>query len=183
MRFEELNELFVYNPISGELRWRWRDPAKLYHGDSWNKKFAGKIAGTLSKGYRVVIVSSVNQQVSRIAWALYYRLDLDAVPPIVDHKDRITDNNRIRNLRAADYFNNNHNEGMKKNNKSGVKGVSISTKNKSHPYRAHIMAYGKQYEKSFKTMDEAASWREQQVINLHGEFGLSVRKEVDCVKI
>lgn len=178
-RFDRLTECFDYDPDTGVVLWRWRDPESMYHNNGWNDRFAGKEAGANRKGYLYVSLDGQQMAIARVAWALHHKINYDEVPPIVDHRNRNTLDNRIKNLRAATKNNNNHNQGMKRNNKSGVKGVSISPKNKSHPYRAHIMAYGKQKERSFKTMEEAIEWRERQVEIMHGAFGCSIRKEVD----
>lgn len=45
------------------------------------------------------------------------------VPDVIDHIDRDRHNNRWRNLRASDKSKNGVNQGLGKNNKSGVTGV------------------------------------------------------------
>ena len=60
----------------------------------------------------------------RVIYQLHYG-DLTVSDPI-DHIDQDTQNNRIENLRKANVFLNNQNQGNRKNNTSGYKGVSWS---------------------------------------------------------
>lgn len=63
------------------------------------------------------------------------------LPAIVDHIDRNSQNNKIENLRDADWNLSNQNRGTFKNNTSGWKGVSFNKlKNK---WEIRVMTNGK----------------------------------------
>lgn len=71
-----LRELFTYDPISGDLRWRARPPRMFKHpgqSEDWNKRWAGSLAGYEgSRGYMVTVFPHKGLSVRRIAWAMHY---------------------------------------------------------------------------------------------------------------
>lgn len=89
---EALNEIFVYDCLSGELRWRKDAPR--------NPGSAGKIVGSVAKvdGYRRVSVRQRKMLVHRIVWKMHYGED---PPDDIDHEDGNRSNNAIGNLRKA----------------------------------------------------------------------------------
>lgn len=70
-------------------------------------------------GYRQIVFMGKHHLEHRLIW-LYHN---GYLPPVIDHIDRDTENNRIENLRASSKSENAFNSGLPKNNKSGVKGV------------------------------------------------------------
>jgi hypothetical protein len=69
----------------------------------------------------------------------------------IDHKDRNRQNNKLSNLRWATASENTKNTGLRKDNKTGHKGISFcKTRNK---YRFK--------NKRFKTLEEAVKYKEQ----------------------
>ena len=86
--------------------------------------------------------------------------------------------NRKNNLRKCNQSENNYNQKLRKDNVSGIKGVSWNEKEKS--WIARIQKQGKSYRKSFPTkkynhdkntaLNEAAKWIDQKRILLHKEF-------------
>lgn len=157
---DRLNELFVYEPETGHLRWR-----------SIPKKFqrakAGDIAGTIGpKGYRVVGVDRVYYYVHRIAWKMVTGTD-----PIdqIDHEDADRLNNRWVNLREADNGKNRWNTKLAKNNTSGVKGVCWD---KSHKSWSAYIAAGDGHKRigRFKDKQDAIAARTKAAEELHGPF-------------
>ena len=106
---EVLRQVLDYNPETGELRWKFRTDdwfASPTARNRWNKLFAGTVLKPTSGGY--VIVNFLNHKLKghRVAWALHY-----GVWPtdMIDHRDLITSNNRIVNLRDVPRTINNQN--------------------------------------------------------------------------
>lgn len=88
----------------------------------------------------------------------------------IDHRNLDKLDNRKENLRICTNKQNARNK-FQKNNKTGYKGVSISTWNKSNPYRVTINLNKKQIQVGyFKTAIEAAKAYNEVVKKYHGEF-------------
>lgn len=99
-----------------------------------------------------------------------HRLILNAPhDKMVDHRDCDGLNNRRSNLRIADAFENARNTRIRKNNKSGTKGVYFdSARNK---WAALIAASGKKYALGrFETAAEARAAYRAAARILHGDF-------------
>lgn len=101
---ETLQDRLEYNPITGELVWR----------------KSGKVAGCKSHGYIVIRIDGTLYRAHRLIW----KMMTGEEPDIVDHKNRVRDDNRWSNLFNGTSTDNNHNLPLLSSNKSGVKGVS-----------------------------------------------------------
>lgn len=90
-------------------------------------------------------------------------------PEFVDHKDGDRLNNRFANFRAADNGKNLQNAKLRKDNISGVKGVSWDA---SHNKWRAIISVGKQHFRlgRFDTVEEAKAVIDRKRQELHGEF-------------
>lgn len=125
---EKINKTLAYDPKTGHVY------VKAVIATQGNKRKVGEVIGTLSeKGYlRTQMIykgKRKNLMVHLIAWYLYYGVWPEH---IVDHEDRNTINNRIKNLREATHTENRHNlKGANKNNKTGVLGVTYYSHDKS----------------------------------------------------
>ena len=110
---QRLRTLLEYNPLTGEWKWRVnrRGGAK-----------AGQFAGTIDRnGYVTIGVDGGLYKAHRLAW-LYMT---ESWPrDQIDHIDRDKTNCRWSNLREATTTDNAGNSKIRKNNKSGFKGVS-----------------------------------------------------------
>lgn len=131
---ELCRQLLRYEPETGKLFWRSR-PASMYsdsvcHGGvrtaqwaagAWNNRHSGGEAFTAkTDGYHVGTILGVMVRAHRVAWAIIY----GAWPTAqLDHMNGDRADNRLANLRAVTNFQNHRNEGMSKNNTSGVNGV------------------------------------------------------------
>ncbi len=116
---DALRDLVSYDPETGVFLWRDR-PDDI----GWSRKNAGKEAGWIdtSVGYRRIGLFNVYHWAHRLAW-------LYMVGPIqpggeIDHINGDRTDNRWDNLRVATHAQNGHNVGLRRNNTSGVKGVS-----------------------------------------------------------
>lgn len=89
--------------------------------------------------------------------------------PIIDHKNNKKFDNRKNNLRIANQQTNQINRKENKNNKSGIKGVSLDKRN--NKYYARIMINGKNiFLGYFENKEEAKEARDKAEQNYFGEF-------------
>lgn len=156
---ERLLEVLFYNPHSGYFKWRKQLSSTGRKGD---------IAGCVdtSTGYRVIRVDKTLYSAHRLAWFYVH----SAWPLEIDHANRKRDDNRIRNLREALPSQNKANQHAMKNNKLGIRGVSVWRKK----YRVALGQNGKQVHIGvFNTLEEAQKAAEEGRKKLHGEFGLT----------
>lgn len=119
-----LKTLITYDPFTGEFRWL----PRLGHSHSirpwankiWNKRFAGKLAGSWRQGYRIICIMGVNYPAHRLAW-LYIH---GAFPPgEVDHISHDRSDNRLENLRVVSTAQNAKNRKLYCGNRTGTPGV------------------------------------------------------------
>ena len=158
MNCEQANELFVYDPETGELRNR---------VDRGYQAKAGTLAGCRKgEGYFYVKVRGKEYLIHRVAWLLTHGVWPAAQ---IDHVNGVRDDNRRANLREATKSENLCNRGSQVNNSTGFKGVSWD-KN-SRKYRAQIMVRRKQiYLGLFDTPEEAHAAYQSAVYDFHGAF-------------
>ena len=111
-----LHELFNY--VDGAFYWRKRPNARVAPGEK---------AGSEDEfGYTFIAYKRKKYGLHRlIFWKQHGYL-----PDEVDHIDGNPRNNRIENLRAASHRENMYNAKIRKDNTSGVKGVSWHSQNK-----------------------------------------------------
>lgn len=79
--------------------------------------------------------------------------------PQVDHRDRNRANNNLYNLKWKTRSDNNHNQGMKSTNTSGIKGVSYHKRH--NRWEARLVKNGKTYQRGFKEKDDAIKYRKE----------------------
>lgn len=129
---EVLREILDYDEDTGTLIWKVR---KL-ESEHWtvrgarrfNSQFAGKPAGfkkpVKNRDYvrmEMKLPGGKNYLVHRVIWAW----KMGKWPEnMIDHKDQNPMNNRFDNLREADNYTNQQNATLRKDNTSGVSGVS-----------------------------------------------------------
>lgn len=142
---ERLKQLLAYNPESGVF----------VHLTNTTHKRIGDVAGYKhSRGYRYIRCDGIEYFEHRLAF-LYME---GYFPEEVDHKDRVRDNNKWDNLREADRHINCTNQGLRKDNQTGVKGLSQAKDSGKWVYRKQINK--QQFRWSFKTRDEAITFIE-----------------------
>ncbi|MCS4333686.1 HNH endonuclease [Klebsiella variicola] len=127
----------------------------------------GSIVGAHDKdGYLKATVLGVTYQCHRLAW--FY---VHGKWPIgvIDHIDLNKSNNRIKNLRDTSKSGNEHNRGVRKDNKSGYKGVFWSSRERK--WKAAIKANGKKIHLgTFPQKIDAVAAYDMAAKRLHGEF-------------
>lgn len=108
--FERLRELFDYRADGNLVR-------KI--ALSRSSKIGEPIGFSDTLGYRYASIGSKTYPLHRLIWAWH---GLESAEEL-DHINRIRDDNRIENLRAANCNQNRWNKGIQSNNTTGVKGV------------------------------------------------------------
>lgn len=173
---ETLVELLSYAPDTGELLWKARDSA-TEEGRRFNARFASKPAGGLSTGrqdgsnrYLVVGLRIDGRQQQFGAHRIIFKMMTGLEPPaFVDHHDGDELNLRWENLRPATNGQNIQNSKLRKDNKSGVKGVCWD---RGRGKWLAVIGANKRYVKvgRFDSVKEAAAAIEKARLELHGEF-------------
>ena len=154
---DELKSILHYDPLTGKFTW-------IKCKAHWVDK--GKEAGCICNGYIRIKINQKKYQAHILAWLYMFGVYPE---DIIDHINGIRDDNRICNLLLADASSNNWNSVIRKDNKTGIKGVYfIKHLNKYMAYVAKNKV--RVYLGLHKTLEEA----EQVVIkaraSLHGEF-------------
>ena len=142
----ELKAELTYDRDTGEFIWR--------HDSAYHK--SGAVAGWVKDtGHRVIDINSKKHHEHRLAWLYVYGY----LPEHgIDHINRNPADNRIKNLREASQTCNMRNTGNRKNNVSGVKGVS--RQKGSETWNAFITVnYKNKYLGCSKDFDEAVCIR------------------------
>lgn len=155
---ERLKEVLHYDPDSGIFTWA-VNRSNVRRGD---------IAGSVGqRGYIKLSVDGVLYPAHRLAF-LYMTGEF---PKFVDHKDRVTSNNKWENLRDCTHSQNICNTAFRSDNTAGYKGVSWHKA--SGKYQARIMENGIPHHLGvFTCPREAAHAYNVAAIRLHGEFAV-----------
>ena len=113
---ERLTEKLTYDPETGAFLWR--NPRAKWQ--------IGVPAGNVNKclGYRQINIDKRLYYAHRLAWLYVHGMWPAAT---IDHVDGNRDNNRLANLRAATYGQNNRNRGLRADNRFGCPGLQLST--------------------------------------------------------
>lgn len=134
---EYVRTLLYYDPETGMLTWKYRDPKTMKGGrdkGNWNDQFAGKEAFTyrMKSGYLQGAINRKALYAHRVAWLIHYG---EWPEEQVDHINGYRDDNRIVNLRLANDQLNRMNQRTPKTNSSGRVGISFSKQSgKWHAY-------------------------------------------------
>jgi len=112
LTYDRLKEVLFYDQNTGIFLWKY----------SKQSRFVGEIAGSKNnKGYRSISIDGVLYKEHRLAWFYVYGKWPENE---IDHINRIKIDNKISNLREVTKSQNRQNINVKKNNKSGCRGVS-----------------------------------------------------------
>lgn len=156
---EELQKVLSYDPETGVFIWR------CSKGTQREDSVAGSINSSL--GYRIIQLNGVRWYAHRLAWL--FATGEDPGNLTVDHINRDRRDNRLVNLRLATHTQQNVNQGLASNNKSGFRGVSWSKVN--NKWLASIAINGKgKHLGYFATKEEAAEAYQKAAADYFGEF-------------
>ena len=150
-----LHELFEYR--DGVLYWKVANSNRIKTGDA---------AGCLfNNGYLCTRINNKKYLNHRLIFLMHYGY----LPELLDHIDGNKLNNRIENLRSATNSENSRNSKIRKNNTSGIKGVTWDISSKK--WKAQIRDE-KKYKciGRYKTIEEAAEAIKKTREELHGEY-------------
>lgn len=154
---EHLKSVIGYNPATGEFK-----KIKCKRTD-----WIGKIAGTHNrKGYRTVSIDNTPYLAHRLAW-LYMTGEWPKAN--IDHINGIKDDNRFCNLRESNYSQDMHNQGKRKHNTSGYKGVTYNKNAKKWVAQIRIN-WEMKYLGLFTSPENAATAYNFAAEKYHGEF-------------
>ena len=152
-----------YDPDTGVLRWKSKIERNRIDR-MWNTRFAGlEITHRNSSGHIQFGLDGKNYLAHRIAWLIVH----GEWVPLVDHENRIRDDNRLSNLRAATRSQNNSNTRHYSNNTIGFRGVWRN----GNRWAATIRYNHKQkYLGNYETPEKAAQAYDAAARQLHGAF-------------
>ncbi len=165
-----LDECFLYEPLTGKLFWRNR-PRKHFRTTAtfkmWNGRWASKEAfHTGKRGYRTGSLDSSYCAAHRVIYKIMLRKE---PPPVLDHRDRNTGNNRWKNIRPATKPQNGVNRAVLAANACGHTGVH-KHKNKNRWVAQLGVLRGKRYLGIFDSKEKAARVRNAAAKKHYGEF-------------
>lgn len=166
---EYLHKILTYNEESGELTWNQRPRECFKSSRGWHsfrRNTEGKRAGSRTKDGISVYIDGETYSAHRIIFKMVTGKDPEGE---IDHKDMDKTNNRFSNLRDATHGQNQHNTRIRKDNKTGFKGVTYDKLSKR--YVAEIRLNNKRvYKEFFDTAEDAYRSRCEMTIKFHGEF-------------
>lgn len=156
--FDRVNEVLSYDPETGIFRWK----IKLS-----DRSPAGKIAGGFSiRRHWRIRIDGHYYFAHRLAWLL-----MTGKWPAteIDHKNRIRDDNRWVNLREATHSQNHANCGLRSDNATGYKGVTLHKP--SGKFIAIAIKFGRRhYAGKFDDAHSAHLAYLAKAKELHGEY-------------
>lgn len=167
-----LRQRLRYEPETGKLYWR--DDAAMHN--RWRWRYANTEAFTSSNGngYRMGRINYRGFLAHRVAWAIVR----GAWPGgQIDHIDHDRANNRIENLRVVAHQENHRNTTRRKNNTSGV--VGVSWYKAGAKWTAYIMVdRTKQHLGYFDNIDDAIAARKA----AEAEYGFHANHGVEAAR-
>ena len=165
MSHEEVRRILDYDPETGAFRWK----ARSDRDKSWNHRWVGEEAGSvLQIGYCYINILNKPHLAHRLAW-LFMMGAWPARGQQIDHINGDRSDNRWCNLRLATQEQNSANQGIRANNKSGVKGVSWDKKKQMW---VAMITKGRvqKFLGYFRTIPEAAAARRAAETEHHGGY-------------
>jgi len=155
--YQHLAKKLEYYPDTGIFVWR--DSRK--EAGTFDTNGYVKIGTTIGGRKRQI-------KAHRLAWFMIH----GEVPIEIDYKDRVTSNNRIKNLRACTHLENMRNQGLRSDNTSGVTGVVWYRRTRK--WHVQISLKGKtKHIGFFGGFEDAVIARREAEAKFYGEFASS----------
>ena len=154
MTQEYAHSLFEYK--DGGLYWKIRKAPHV--------KIGAKVGSPAINGYESVMVDGRNWRIHRLVFLMQYGY----LPKNIDHINGNRTDNRIENLRAADDSQNAHNQVLRSNNVSGIKGVSWN--NDRQKWAVRVNYNKKTYQRYVQDLELAELVAIEMRSKLHGEY-------------
>jgi HNH endonuclease/AP2 domain len=172
----EVYALLDHDPATGLFRWRLRTSDMFEDGPRhsaetkctiWNRRLAGKIAGSKDcNGYIVIGLPPGYVLAHRLAWFVTFE---EWPRGEITHFNGVRRDNRIRNLRQGTFVQILYNQTLRRDNRSGFKGVSYDPA--LGKYRARATLAGRRfYLGSFPRAVDAARVYDEFAARHFGEF-------------
>jgi hypothetical protein len=161
IEIDELKSGISYDPDTGILTWKRMENRRAL----WNDRHPGTAIGILDRdGYLHFKFRNQHFRVHRVAWALHHGCWPSKQ---LDHINGDRADNRISNLREADYLEQGQNRGLSIRNTSGFTGVTYNKRMRL--WVANIRANGKKaYLGSAKSPEDAHALYLEAKRKLHG---------------
>lgn len=172
---KDVKTRLTYNPETGVLAWLpkpVRGGAFQRHDLAWNTNYAGKPTGSLNvHGYLVVNIDWRPHAAHRLAWAIVHG---EWPREFLDHINGVKTDNRLCNLRQATAQQNCMNQDIRKDNRSGAKGVTWHPQ--TQKWRASIKIGGKRISLGLHwTVEDASDAYIEAAKEYFGEFACGGR--------
>lgn len=133
------HDFFIYD--CGNLIRKPRTNIRSYRDSAWNKKWAGKVAGSIrNDGYIEITLNDKSYLAHRIVLEMHNGKIPEGMQ--IDHINHDRIDNRIENIRLVSANENGKNQSYCKANKSGFNGVSWHSVAKK--WRARLKVEGKE---------------------------------------
>ena len=143
-----LKQYLKYDPMTGHFTW------VLKH---CNKVIPGQRAGSVHRnGHRVINLFGSLYAEHRLAW-LYMTGNFPR--EFIDHIDHNEHNNCFANLREVSKTENNKNNSLRSDNKSGKIGIYINKRKGKNTYQVDVRYKHHRLNKAFKSLDLAIAAR------------------------
>ena len=171
-----LRQRLRYDAATGTLYWN-AHPALP---KKWNGRYAGREAFTAVRntGYKHGRVDGQAYQAHRVVWAMHHGVWPEG---LIDHINQDKTDNRIENLRVVDARENQRNQRIRRNNTSGVMGVSFF--HQTQRWSAYITVNRRKHHLGyFGTMQEAVAARKaaEAEYGFHRNHGVEAPKHCEA---
>ena len=152
---QELKDSLKYDKEEGKFYWKKRYSNRIHIED---------VAGSYSNRYASLTVKGYKFLIHKLVW--YFENDLYPDDSQIDHIDQDTHNNRIDNLRIVTAKENSMNKPKRRDNTSGITGVSFDKQ--TNKWVVRIKNHEGKYENRgrFTSIDEAKQARDRALIEL-----------------
>jgi len=154
MTQEYAHSLFEYK--DGNLYWKVRKAPHV--------KIGAKVGSPEVNGYETVYVDGRNWRIHRLVFLMQHGY----LPKVLDHINGDRKDNRIENLREASHQTNAYNQNMKRNNVSGIKGVSWN--NDRQKWAVRVNHNKKTYQRYVQDLELAELVAIEMRSKLHGDY-------------